>query len=295
MTDASRLPLYLMIGISVLLHGFFLTGLPNLPWFTGPPDIFRLTRYVVRFAKPVPTPVPTLTQVAVAEPVPIEPAPIEPVADLQAPKPIERVETRPEPVVRPRVAPTPVKPVIPEPVERKKPRTASQREQVVEPSPKKQIATPTTGRQAPSRVSAAVPRTAAPVLPPAVVAPQPRQPVSAAALQAQAEQEQLMGEEEEDAVQAYLGLVFQKLESHKRYPRIAERSGLNGRVMLRFTVRWDGEVLNPEVVEVVGHESFRKAALQALARVGQLPGFPDEIGRRELLVEVPITYKLDDR
>ena len=295
MTDASRLPLYLMIGISVVLHGLFLTGLPNLPWFTGPPDIFRLTRYVVRFPKPEPVQVPTLTQVAVVEPIPVEPAPIEPVADLQTPKPIERVETRPEHVVKRQVvAPTPVKPVIPEPLEQKKPRTVSKREPVVEPPP-----APTAKRiaasQATRRVAAAVPQTAAPVLTRAVAAPQPRQPVSTAALQAQAEQEQLLAEQEEDAVQSYLGLVFQKLESHKRYPRIAERSGLNGRVVLRFIVRWDGEVVNPEVVEVVGHESFRKAALQALARVGQLPNFPDDIQRRELLVEVPITYKLDDR
>ena len=288
MTDASRLPLYLMIGLSVLLHGLFLTGLPNLPWFSGPPDIFRLTRYVVRFAKPVPTPVPTLTQVAVVEPILVEPAPIEPVPDLQTPKPVERVETQPEHVVKRQVAPTPVKPVVPEPLEQKKPRTASPREQVVVRTPRTQ-----TARQAPSRVAAAVPQAAAPVLPRAIAAPQPRQPSSTAALQAQAEQQQLLAEQEEDAVQSYLGLVFQKLESHKRYPRIAERSGLNGRVMLRFTVRWDGEVLNPEVVEVSGHDSFRKAALQALARVGQLPNFPDEIRNRELLVEVPITYKLD--
>ena len=295
MTDASRLPLYLMIGISVVLHGLFLTGLPNLPWFTGPPDIFRLTRYVVRFPKPEPMQVPTLTQVAVAEPIPVEPAPIEPVADLQTPKPIERVETRPEPVVKRQVVTaTPVKPVIPEPLEQKKPRTVSKRESVVEPPPAP-TATQTTASQVTRRVAAAVPQTAAPVLTRAVAAPQPRQPVSTAALQAQAEQDQLLAEQEEDAVQAYLGLVFQKLESHKRYPRIAERSGLNGRVVLRFTVRWDGEVVNPEVVEVVGHESFRKAALQALARVGQLPNFPEDIERRELLVEVPITYKLDDR
>ena len=295
MTDASRLPLYLMVGISVVLHGLFLTGLPNLPWFTGPPDIFRLTRYVVRFPKPEPVQVPTLTQVAVVEPIPVEPAPIEPVADLQTPKPVERVETRPEHVVKRQVVTaTPVKPVIPEPLEQKKPRTVSKREPVVEPPP-----APTAKRiaasQATRRVAAAVPQTAAPVLTRAVAAPQPRQPVSTAALQAQAEQEQLLAEQEEDAVQSYLGLVFQKLESHKRYPRIAERSGLNGRVVLRFIVRWDGEVVNPEVVEVVGHESFRKAALQALARVGQLPNFPDDIQRRELLVEVPITYKLDDR
>ena len=100
---------------------------------------------------------------------------------------------------------------------------------------------------------------------------------------------------DEETIQSYLGLVFQKLESHKRYPRVAERSGLNGRVVLRFTVRWDGEVLNPEVVEVTGHDSFRQAALQALRRVGQLPNFPDGIERQELLIEIPLTFDLRNR
>ena len=143
-------------------------------------------------------------------------------------------------------------------------------------------------------MAAAVPQTAAPVVRRAMAVSQPRQATSQAALQALVQQEQLLAAQEDDAVQAYLGLVFQKLESHKRYPKIAERRGLDGRVVLRFTVRWDGEVLHPEVVEVAGHESFRKAALQALSRVGLLPNFPDEIRRRELLVEIPITYRLDD-
>ena len=102
-----------------------------------------------------------------------------------------------------------------------------------------------------------------------------------------------LAEQEEAAIQSYLDLVFQSLESHKRYPRVAELSGLSGRVVLRFTVRWDGEVLNPEAIELTGHDSFREAALQALTRVGQLPRFPDEIRRRELLVEVPIGYRIE--
>lgn len=286
MTDVSRLPLVFMVGLSLLVHGLFITGLPQL--FDRPPDIFRLTRYVVRFAKPVPTPVPTLTQVAVAEPIPIEPAPIEPVADMQTPKPIERVETRPEHVVKPRVAPTPVKPVIPEPLEQRKPRPVSRREPVVEPPPQPRTATRTTDRQAPRRVAAAVPQAVAPVPTRVAALSQPRQPTPAALLQAQAEEEQ-------DAIQSYLSFVFQSLESHKRYPRIAERRGLDGKAVLRFTVRRDGEVIDPQIVEVDGHSSFGDAALRALTRVGQLPQFPEEIRRREILVEVPITYQLQDR
>ena len=66
---------------------------------------------------------------------------------------------------------------------------------------------------------------------------------------------------------------------------------MSGRVILRFTVRWDGEVIDPQITEVTGHDSFGDATLQALRQVGQLPRFPDEIRRRELLVEVPITYR----
>ena len=344
MTDASRLPLYLMVGFSILLHGLAITGLPHL--FDSPPDIYRLTRYVVRFAKPVPTTVPMLTQVAVAEPIPIEPAPIEPIADLQTPKPIERVETlpehtieppvapvpvvqpvvpkppelqqraamqtrrrvetRPEQIVKPQVAPTPVKPVIPKPQEQRKPRTIAPREHVVvqehQPRPEiapveppSQTATQTTGRQAPSRVAAAVPQTVAPVPTRVTAQSQPRQASPAAVLQAQAEQERLQAEQEQDAIQSYLGHVFQKLESHKRYPRVAERRRLSGQVVLRFTVRQDGEVVGAEVVKVTGHDSFGDAAKQALKRVGQLPPFPSDIRRRELLVEVPIAYKIEDK
>ena len=480
MTGASRL-LLLMFGFSIFLHVLFITGLPHLPWFNRPPDIYRLTRYVVRFNKPVPTAVPMLTQVAVAEPIPIEPALVEPLADLQTPKPIERVETLPEHavepllapapvqpvvpkppelqqraatqtrqrvetrpeqivkpqvaplpvvqpvvpkppeleqraatqtrrrvetrpeqivkpqvaplpvvqpvvpkppeleqrvatrtrrrvetrpeqivkpqaaptpvvqpvvpkppelqqraatrtrrrvetrserIVKPQVAPTPVKPVIPKPQEQRKQRVNAPREHVVvqehqprpdiapieqpqpvvvKPVPRRRTATmprshaatQTTGRRTPSRVAATVPQTVSPVPIRVAALSQPRQPSPAAVLQA--ERERLQAEQEQNAIQSYLSLVFQSLESHKRYPRIAERSELSGRVVLRFTVRWDGEVMDPQVVEVVGHNSFGDAAKRALKRVGQLPRFPDEIRRRELLMEVPITYRIEDR
>ena len=108
-------------------------------------------------------------------------------------------------------------------------------------------------------------------------------------------QDESIAEQEQDAIQSYLGLIFQKLESHKRYPSVAEQSGLSGRVVLRFTVRWDGEVIDPQITEISGHNSFGDAALQALGQVSQLPPFPDEIRRRELMVEVPITYQIENR
>ena len=116
--------------------------------------------------------------------------------------------------------------------------------------------------------------------------------VSARKPDAQA-QERVDEESEQTAIQAYLDLIMQRLEEHRHYPRVAERQGLSGKVILRFTVRRGGEVLDPEIVDITGHDSFGAAALRALKRVDRLPPFPEEIRRRELTVEVPLTYSID--
>ena len=100
-------------------------------------------------------------------------------------------------------------------------------------------------------------------------------------------------EAEQAAIQAYLGGILERLEGHKYYPESAAEAGLSGRVVLRFTVRWDGEVLDPEIVDIAGHDSFGKAALQSLDRLGSLPPFPEDIRQRELTLEVPLTYSID--
>ena len=107
-------------------------------------------------------------------------------------------------------------------------------------------------------------------------------------------QDKTIADQEENVIHFYLGRIFQKLERHKHYPKVAEQQGLSGRVVLRFTVLSDGKVIDPQI-RVIGHISFGEATLQALKKVGQLPPFPDEIRRRELMVEVPITYRVETR
>jgi protein TonB len=298
MTGTGRLALFLMLGCSLLLHTLAITGLPHLPWFSRPLDIYRLTRYVVRFARP--TLVPMLTQAAVAEPIPIEPALVAPpLADLQTPKPIERVETLPEHAVESLVAPTPVQPVVPKPPElqqraatRTRRRMESRSEQVVRPqavpTPRLRPATQTSGRQAPSRAAAAVPPASAPVPTRMAALPQPRQPSREAILQAE--------RETREYYEYYEGLIRQRLEAHSPYLReVTERSEVNGRVVLRFTVLSDGQVVDPQVIESVGHRTFRSAALRVLKWVGRLPPFPSEIRWRQILFEMPFEFRLEDR
>ena len=147
-------------------------------------------------------------------------------------------------------------------------------------------------------MAAVEPQRVAPVVPRVTSVSQPRQPSSAAVLQAQAEQEQLLAEQEEDAFEHYRGLIRQRLEEHSQYlQEVTERSGESGRVVLQFTVLSDGQVVDPQVTDVVGHRTFRSAALRVLRRVGQLPPLPSEIRRQQILIEVPINFRfrLEDR
>ena len=105
-------------------------------------------------------------------------------------------------------------------------------------------------------------------------------------------QDKSIADQEENAIHFYLGRIYQELERHKHYPKVAKQKGLSGRVVLRFTVLSDGKVIDPQI-RIIGDISLGEATLQALKQVGQLPPFPDEIRQRELMVEVPITYRMD--
>ena len=151
-----------------------------------------------------------------------------------------RVESPTEHVVKPQAAPAVVQPVVPKPPEMQQ-RVAARRERVVvqahhpvsdimavdtRPQPvvvkpvpqprarkvhQSRTPTPTTGRQAPSRVAAAVPQVVTTVPGRVAALPQPRQPSQEAFLQAQAEQERLLVEQERRALGHYKVLVEQRL------------------------------------------------------------------------------------
>ena len=61
---------------------------------------------------------------------------------------------------------------------------------------------------------------------------------------------------------------------------------------MRFTACRDGQLLDSEaqVFADAGHDAFRREAFQTLSRAGRLPPFPENVRRRELLVEAPMSF-----
>ena len=255
---------------------------------------------------------------AVAQPVAPKPPEVQQRVAAQA-RP--RVESPTEHVVKPQVVPAVVQPVAPKPLDVQQ-RTAARREHVivqarqpgpdimavelspvaVKPVPQRRVATTprsrtatqTTGRQAPSRVAAAVPQTVAPVPVHGAAVSQPREPTPAAVFQAHAEQEQLRAEQA--ALDNYKALVQQRLEGHSHIlQEVIERNGMSGQAVLKFTVLSDGQIIDPQITDFVGHRSFRAAMLRVLKRVGQLPPLPPEIRRSQIPMEQPFNLQFKER
>lgn len=79
----------------------------------------------------------------------------------------------------------------------------------------------------------------------------------------------------------------------KRYPQGARLHHLEGRVVVRAVIRKDGHLADAEVLESSGHDELDLAALEIVRRAFPLK-LAKDLGRAEMAVQVPITYKLEN-
>lgn len=86
--------------------------------------------------------------------------------------------------------------------------------------------------------------------------------------------------------------VAERLTEYFHYPRLAQRQGWEGRVVLAFEVRPDGSVSHVRVIDSSGRAILDEAAREALQRVERVPGIADESLRAPVALELPVTYRL---
>jgi protein TonB len=181
----------------------------------------------------------------------------------------------------PDTAPPPVTFVEPERADRPAPR---------QPTPFRSQA-PTVRRQTLPSLPRVAPRPVPPAESEALSQPVPRQP-SGRWQEAMRPSPQAPAPGEPDPLATYLAQVRAAIERHKHYPSAALRTGMTGRVVLRFVILADGRVTDPSVAESDGHAAFSRAALESLRRAGTMPPFPETIRQERLVVQVPIAFTL---
>nr|VFK68467.1 MAG: outer membrane transport energization protein TonB [Candidatus Kentron sp. UNK]VFK73592.1 MAG: outer membrane transport energization protein TonB [Candidatus Kentron sp. UNK] len=181
----------------------------------------------------------------------------------------------------------------PIPQEEKTEKSKKDSEPVPKPEPKKTISKKTERefepRPAPSKVPKPVKTTARKVTesqpathpePAPTISPAPVKPIRSA----------IAAREEKN----YLAMLRARIERKKYYPRASQRRGEEGKVIVRFVIRRNGEFTDLAVVRSSGIRRLDDAALKTLRRITPFEPIPAALGRGQWKLSIPLSYNLQD-
>jgi protein TonB len=92
--------------------------------------------------------------------------------------------------------------------------------------------------------------------------------------------------------ETYKRALLLALEANKRYPRDAQRRGVEGQVEVAFVVLQDGTLQQLVILRGSGSRHLDRAALQTLKRLHRFRPIPDELSRREWPMRVILRFAL---
>jgi protein TonB len=95
--------------------------------------------------------------------------------------------------------------------------------------------------------------------------------------------------------QSYIALVSSKLARYKRYPNSERKQNHEGTVLLFFTIRRDGKVIDSSISESSGYKKLDRAVIRMLKKAAPFPPFPSEMDKQLLSIRIPIEFKLNDK
>jgi protein TonB len=133
------------------------------------------------------------------------------------------------------------------------------------------------GQTASSGTSAEPVEPAPPSPPPAPPPPPPRRRVDTVAL-----------------TRAYLAKIGEAIAREKRYPLAAERSGIQGTVIVGFAIDAAGAFARISIASSSGSDLLDRAAVATVAALSRKIARPTEIGELELPLRVPIRFEISE-
>lgn len=97
---------------------------------------------------------------------------------------------------------------------------------------------------------------------------------------------------EVSAQERYSAELRAMLERRKEYPILAKRLRQQGRVIVKFTLKRDGQVMKAEVIETSEFDSLNRAAEKLITSINGLKPFPVEVKKSEWVFVLPVVYKM---
>ncbi|MDP2124204.1 MAG: TonB family protein [Parvibaculum sp.] len=156
---------------------------------------------------------------------------------------------------------------------------------------------PETPKVEPPKPEPAPVRRAAPQEPkPAEVEAEEAPPPSAAAgpegLAREGAAETGVGQETMEA--DYLAVVSAWLARHKQYPRMAKRQRLEGEGAVRMRIARDGRLMDYRIVQGTGFIILDRELKATVERAAPFPPFPPNLQAQELVMILPITFRIEN-
>jgi protein TonB len=87
-------------------------------------------------------------------------------------------------------------------------------------------------------------------------------------------------------------MLWRRIEQLKRYPAGARLNRWEGTVVVKAIVRDDGELMDLRMEKSSGYAVLDDDAMELLRRASPLK-LRQELGRSQLTIRIPITYKLE--
>ncbi|MGA1794598.1 MAG: energy transducer TonB [bacterium] len=95
-----------------------------------------------------------------------------------------------------------------------------------------------------------------------------------------------------EKIEAYLALIYQRIEEIRTYPPAAKRQGIEGSVRLGFLLFRDGRLGDIRVTESSSYAMLDQAAIENVKAGDPYPPFPSDIREESIRIEVPIVFRL---
>lgn len=90
----------------------------------------------------------------------------------------------------------------------------------------------------------------------------------------------------------YRGMVYQLVNSKKKYPRKARSLQQEGTVVVKIKLSKSGKLLKVEIVESSSYSILKEATLDAIKDIDKFPEIPNELGLDEITFSLPFEYEL---
>ena len=90
----------------------------------------------------------------------------------------------------------------------------------------------------------------------------------------------------------YISEVRDIIQKNQSYPTIAKRLKMEGKVKLKFEIKWPNKIVNIDFADKSKFELLNKSAKKILDKIENFPVIPDQLEMKSVQVVVPIVYEI---